>query len=70
MEKEFWQEVREKECFEGYRHALIEDWKKLGEGKSPLLALKYSEFKLFWVTGNRSIYQDSYRHIETILTEN
>ncbi len=63
MEKEFWQEVREKECFKKYRENLLVDWEKLGEGNEPLIALKYSEFKMFFTNGNRSVYQASYgRH--------
>lgn len=43
MEKEFWFEVREKDCFKGFRDNLLDDWKHYEE-EGDLLALKYSEF--------------------------
>ena len=55
----FWKEVREKDCFQKYRDELHELWKKHCEDK-PMLTLTYRDFKLFWVTGNRTVYQDAY----------
>ena len=64
MEKDFWKEVREDSRLLKYREMLLCDWEALMKG-GPLLALKYSEWKLYFVTGDRSAYQKSflkYRH--------
>ena len=58
-EKSFWQEVREKDCFKQYRETLLYDYEELMK-EMPLKALKYSEFKMFFVNGNRSVYEKSY----------
>lgn len=59
QDKEFWAEVREKECYK----PLVERLKKSyaeNMATGDLLNLKYSEFKLFWVTGNRTIYEKQF----------
>ena len=58
MDPNFWKEVREKPCFEKYRCELKSLWEKHCE--KPILALTYSDFKLFFTTGDRSIYQAAY----------
>ena len=59
MDPGFWQEVREKECYKKLRDELFELWEKHCENV-PIYALKYSDFRLFAVTGNRSVYEDAY----------
>ena len=66
-EKEFWLEVREKKCFEEYRANLLGDYEKFMEG-GPLLALKYSEWKMFFTTGNRTVYERSYSRHRSAMT--
>ncbi len=61
MEKEFWQEARKDARLERFRQILFRDWEKLMEEGS-LRALKYSEWKMFFVTGERTTYQKSYEH--------
>ena len=67
MEKEFWQEVREKECFEGYRNSLLKDWEETVKA-GDLKALRYSDFKRFFVDGNRSVYEASYSFQKKAMT--
>lgn len=55
----FWQEVREKECYKKLIDELHSLWNKHCENV-PIYALKYSDFKLFFTTGNRSVYQAPY----------
>lgn len=58
-DKEFWAEVRTKECYK----PLVEKLKKNYDenmATGDLLNLKYSEFKLFWTTGNRTIYEKQF----------
>ena len=59
MDPEFWKEVREKDCFKKYRDELHALWDKHCENV-PIYALKYSDFRLFVVTGNRSVYEGTY----------
>ena len=66
-DKKFWIEVREKECFSKYRSNLIEDWDKFMQ-EGPLLALKYSEWKMFLTTGNRTVYERSYSKHRSAMT--
>ena len=61
MDKEFWQKAREDARLERFRQILFRDWEKLMEEGS-LRALKYSEWRMFFVTGERSTYQKSYEH--------
>ena len=68
MDKSFWQEVREDERLSGLREILLADYDKfMNDG--PLPALKYSEWRMFFVSGERSTYQRSflrYRHSLTV----
>ena len=59
MDKEFWQEVRTKDCYKKYRDELNDLWTKHVEN-GPIMQLKYRDFKMFWTTGNRSIYERTY----------
>ena len=57
-DKNFWAGVREKECFKKHREELLSIWEK--HCTSPREALTYSDFKLYWTTGNRNIYEGKY----------
>ena len=59
MEKDFWTEVREKECFREYRENLLADWDSL-MAEGDLRALRYSDWKMFFTTGNRTVYERAY----------
>ena len=59
MDKEFWAEVREKDCFKKYRDELFDLWAKHVEN-GPIMNLSYAKFKLFWTTGDRSQYERTY----------
>ena len=59
MDKSFWREVREKDCYKKYRDELFDWWDKSAADDS-MESLKYSEFKLFWITGDRKQYQTPY----------
>ncbi len=52
----FWQDVREKECFKPYREMLFSAWDTFGD-TMPIPPLRYQDFRLFEITGNRSIYE-------------
>lgn len=58
-DKDFWEEVRTKECFSGHREELFSYWNKYCENVE-ISALRYSDFKLFWETGNRATYERQY----------
>ena len=58
MQPEFWQSVREKDCFDRYRKELLDTWDK--ECKTPIAELPYSDFKRYFVDGNRSGYENIY----------
>ena len=45
--------------YEQFRAATLELWNKHCEGKE-ILALKYSDFKLFFTSGNRKVYEETY----------
>ena len=55
----FWEEVRSKEIFKDFREMLLCHWENDCVGYEPE-ALRYSEYKLFWTTGDRATYQKSY----------
>ena len=57
----FWEEVRESENFAKFREELFRIWEKDNKDYHPE-CLKYSEFKLFWTTGDRDRYQKPYFH--------
>ena len=57
----FWSEdVRNKPEFERYRTELLKYWEKNGLETKNFEALRYSDFKLFWTTGDREKYQGAY----------
>ncbi len=57
----FWTEdVRNKKEFERYRTELHEYWTKNDLENKHFEALRYSDFKLFFTTGDRDIYQRAY----------
>ncbi len=58
-EKEFWAEVREKDCYARFRDENLSIWKNHCDGKE-IPELTYSLFKLFSVTGSRSEYETVY----------
>ena len=58
-DKEFWKEVREDDFYKGRRDFLHAMWDKHCQNDDTEV-LRYSDFKLFWTTGNRSIYQGPY----------
>ena len=55
---EFWREVRERECYKFYRDELFGLWNE--DCTSPIEALRYSDFRMFKYTGNRTVYQAQY----------
>lgn len=57
-DKDFWVEVREKECFARYRQELFSLWDRHCQNELPMLT--YSDFKLFWTTGDRKTYEGKY----------
>ena len=57
-DKGFWAGVRESDCFKKYRDELLSLWEK--HCTSPREVLTYSDFKLFWDTGDRKIYESKY----------
>ena len=61
MDKEFWKAAREDAKLTRFREILFRDWDKFVEEGS-LKALKYSEWKMFFTTGERTTYQKSYEH--------
>ncbi len=57
----FWTEdVRNKKEFERYRNELHEYWTRNDLEHKRFEALRYSDFKLFFTTGDRDIYQRAY----------
>ncbi|MBQ9117503.1 MAG: heparinase II/III family protein [Clostridia bacterium] len=58
MDPKFWQEVREKDCYKFFRDELMAIWQK--DCEKPIEALRYSDFRMFKFTGNRSIYEGQY----------
>ncbi len=56
----FWCEtVRESECYRPYVEARLREWQTYCEGQT-ITELKYSDFKRFFVDGNRTIYESQY----------
>ncbi len=52
LEKEFWVEVREKECYSKFREKYLERWTEECED-APISSLKYSDWCEFWKSGKR-----------------
>ncbi len=59
MEADFWQQVQAKDCYRTYREELLQLFGESCE-RDDVPDLKYSEYKLYWTTGNRSVYEDHY----------
>ena len=59
QDPEFWARVRESEAYRPYREQLLKYYTENIENYD-YHALRYSDFKLFFVTGNRSIYEGKY----------
>jgi len=57
---EFWREVREKDFFKFYRDELSKLWEE--NCIKPIEALRYSEYRMFKESGNRSVYEGSFFH--------
>ena len=55
---EFWKQVREDDAYKAYREELLSFWDK--DCTKTINALKYSDFRMFVVNGNRSIYESQY----------
>ena len=58
MSKDFWKDVKENDHFRDFREDLTALWETYGS--CPIPELKYSDFKLFFTTGDRSIYEEPY----------
>ncbi len=58
-DKEFWAEVRESDFYKSRRDFLHAMWDKHCQNENTE-ALRCSDFKLFWTTGNRKIYESTY----------
>jgi len=58
MTQNFWQDVREKDCFEGFRQDLCTLWEVFGD--APIPSMSYRDFKLFFTTGDRDVYEKPY----------
>lgn len=68
QEKGFWSEtVRNKLEFAKYRTELLKYWEKNDLENKRFEAMTYSEFKLFWTTGDRDVYQGQYFSRRTAL---
>ncbi len=59
MDASFWQRVRENECYRTYREELLSLYRDECT-REVIPDLKYSEYKLYWTTGNRNIYENHY----------
>ena len=55
----FWQDVREKDCYRRFREELLQLYRDNCED-TVIPDLKYSEYKLYWVTGDRATYENNY----------
>lgn len=56
---EFWKLVRESDDYKKYRDVICKQWSKALPDYTPD-CLRYSEFKLFWTTGDRRTYEAHY----------
>ena len=57
-DRQFWDKVRESDSYEIFRNDASKFWNEYCE--SDLEALKYSEFRLFFTTGDRAVYEKAY----------
>jgi len=60
QDKEFWESLPTKPFYEKKLEALKKAYSDFSE-KDKLKAFKYSEFKMFFTTGNRSVYQSKFQ---------
>ena len=58
-DKEFWSEVREKDCYARFREENLALWESLCEGRV-IPELTYSLFKIYSVTGSRAEFEAVY----------
>jgi len=58
LDKSFWVSVREKGCFEKYRRELFSLWEKHCTHELPNIT--YSDFRRYWDTGDRGLYEAKY----------
>ncbi len=54
----FWEKVRTGEAYAPYRNDLLEKWKTLGS--CPIPNLSFSDYRLYFETGNRGVYEGQY----------
>lgn len=57
--KQFWSMVRESDDYSWQREELMKQYAQFASSPD-IPSLKYSDFKLYYTTGNRSIYEDKY----------
>lgn len=55
LEKDFWKNVRESDCYAEFREKYLERWAEECEGQ-PINSLKYSDWCEFWKSGKRIEY--------------
>ena len=56
----FWsEEIRNKECYKEYREFQLKNWENLCVNNN-IDALKYTEFRLYGLNGNRTVFQKPY----------
>ena len=65
-DKNFWKMAREAKCFSALRKRLLDEWERCGSAE--IDELKYSDFKLFFTSGDRVKYQTLYSRRRTVLT--
>ena len=58
MDKEFWKEVRESDKYKSQVARVAKFWDEIKD--KPILAHKFSDFRLFVDTGNRAVYEKGY----------
>lgn len=58
-DKDFWIAVREKDCFEIHREELHKLWDEKCNSER-FLSLSYTDFKRYFVTGDRAIFEGKY----------
>lgn len=60
-DREFWTEtVRQAPMYERFRRGCLDEYEKHGLDSFDFSALKYSDYKLYWQTGDRGIYENAY----------
>lgn len=64
QDKEFWAYVREADCYKSIIERLKKEYAE-NMATGDLECHKYSEFKLFWTTGNRTIYEKGFNHVRS-----